>query len=371
MCTNNERREMISSSKEADSSLKQEADRNDGKIIAKGSSSSSPSPWLRLKDPRIVRVSRAFGGKDRHSKVCTIRGLRDRRVRLSVPTAIQLYDLQDRLGLNQPSKVVDWLLNVAKDEIDELPPLPVPPGNFGLNHQEILFSNEVGSSHSKKEGFRIEGSNINWEDSEGLPRSNTWTSDALWRTKSKVGARETENEKENWTKGTEEKQDVNEGGHAAEVSSINFLPRTNDSSLPSLLNNATPFGSYYHLDPSNFPLSQLGSHGFTSQTEDLHNFNVVSLPSALSLSSGSQILVCPPGATQPLFPSHVEIDPRQMNHFQMLSSSSHNLFSNSLNPPLHSISQSMRPFHFSMTPRNFPSQSSSGSQPDREEFPSK
>ncbi|XP_057754465.1 transcription factor TCP13-like isoform X3 [Arachis stenosperma] len=91
---------------------------------AKASSSSSSSQWLRLKDPRIVRVSRAFGGKDRHSKVCTIRGLRDRRVRLSVPTAIQLYDLQDRLGLNQPSKVVDWLLNAAKHEIDELPPLP-------------------------------------------------------------------------------------------------------------------------------------------------------------------------------------------------------------------------------------------------------
>ncbi|KAK1438925.1 hypothetical protein QVD17_04738 [Tagetes erecta] len=54
------------------------------------------SSWSRLKDPRIVRVSRAFGGKDRHSKVCTVKGLRDRRVRLSVPTAIQLYDLQDR-----------------------------------------------------------------------------------------------------------------------------------------------------------------------------------------------------------------------------------------------------------------------------------
>ncbi|KAL8475831.1 hypothetical protein ACS0TY_028478 [Phlomoides rotata] len=91
---------------------------------------SSSSSWSRLKDPRIVRVSRAFGGKDRHSKVCTVKGLRDRRVRLSVPTAIQLYDLQDRLGLNQPSKVVDWLLHAAKHEIDELPPLHFPPGAF-------------------------------------------------------------------------------------------------------------------------------------------------------------------------------------------------------------------------------------------------
>ncbi|KAF2599607.1 hypothetical protein F2Q68_00012438 [Brassica cretica] len=60
-----------------------------------------------FRNPRIVRVSRTFGGKDRHSKVCTVRGLRDRRIRLSVPTAIQVYDLQDRLGLNQPSKVID------------------------------------------------------------------------------------------------------------------------------------------------------------------------------------------------------------------------------------------------------------------------
>lgn len=88
-------------------------------------------PWFRPKDPRVVRVSRALGGRDRHSKVYTIRGLRDRRVRLSVPTAIQLYNLQDRLGMSQPSKVVDWLLDAAKHEIDELPPLPMEPSHLG------------------------------------------------------------------------------------------------------------------------------------------------------------------------------------------------------------------------------------------------
>ncbi|KAJ1263619.1 hypothetical protein BS78_09G199800 [Paspalum vaginatum] len=91
----------------------------------------SPAPSLRHWPPstesRIVRVSRVFGGKDRHSKVRTVKGLRDRRVRLSVPTAIQLYDLQDRLGLSQPSKVVDWLLDAAQHEIDKLPPLQFPP----------------------------------------------------------------------------------------------------------------------------------------------------------------------------------------------------------------------------------------------------
>lgn len=72
---------------------------------------------------RIVRVSRASGGKDRHSKVLTSKGLRDRRVRLSVNTAIQFYDLQDRLGYDQPSKAVEWLLTAAASAIEELPPM--------------------------------------------------------------------------------------------------------------------------------------------------------------------------------------------------------------------------------------------------------
>ncbi|CAH9110717.1 unnamed protein product [Cuscuta epithymum] len=72
---------------------------------------------------RIVRVSRASGGKDRHSKVWTSKGLRDRRVRLSVNTAVQFYDLQDRLGYDQPSKAVEWLLKAAAPFIDELPSL--------------------------------------------------------------------------------------------------------------------------------------------------------------------------------------------------------------------------------------------------------
>ena len=73
---------------------------------------------------RTCRVARAAaGGKDRHSKVVTARGLRDRRVRLSVPTAIQFYDIQDRLGVDQPSKAIEWLIRAAAGAIDELPSL--------------------------------------------------------------------------------------------------------------------------------------------------------------------------------------------------------------------------------------------------------
>uniref|UniRef100_A0A0E0MPM3 TCP domain-containing protein n=1 Tax=Oryza punctata TaxID=4537 RepID=A0A0E0MPM3_ORYPU len=73
---------------------------------------------------RTSRVARAAaGGKDRHSKVVTSRGLRDRRVRLSVPTAIAFYDIQDRLGVDQPSKAIEWLIRAAASAIDALPSL--------------------------------------------------------------------------------------------------------------------------------------------------------------------------------------------------------------------------------------------------------
>lgn len=69
-------------------------------------------------------IVRSTGRKDRHSKVCTAKGPRDRRVRLSAHTAIQFYDVQDRLGYDRPSKAVDWLIKNAKDAIDKLAELP-------------------------------------------------------------------------------------------------------------------------------------------------------------------------------------------------------------------------------------------------------
>nr|CAD19990.1 TCP1 protein [Lupinus albus] len=69
-------------------------------------------------------IVRSTGRKDRHSKVCTAKGPRDRRVRLSAHTAIQFYDVQDRLGYDRPSKAVDWLIKKAKTAIDQLAELP-------------------------------------------------------------------------------------------------------------------------------------------------------------------------------------------------------------------------------------------------------
>ncbi|KAK2665841.1 hypothetical protein Ddye_004415 [Dipteronia dyeriana] len=84
---------------------------------------------LKSSEGEIVQVQgghivRSTGRKDRHSKVYTSKGPRDRRVRLAAHTAIQFYDVQDRLGYDRPSKAVDWLINKAKSAIDKLAELP-------------------------------------------------------------------------------------------------------------------------------------------------------------------------------------------------------------------------------------------------------
>ncbi|XP_023545126.1 transcription factor TB1-like [Cucurbita pepo subsp. pepo] len=58
--------------------------------------------------------------KDRHSKIYTAQGLRDRRVRLSIEISRKFFDLQDMLGYDKASKTLDWLLNNSRKAIKEL-----------------------------------------------------------------------------------------------------------------------------------------------------------------------------------------------------------------------------------------------------------
>ncbi|XP_073156127.1 transcription factor TCP4-like [Henckelia pumila] len=88
------------------------------------------------------RILKSIGRKDRHSKVCTAKGPRDRRVRLAAHTAIQFYDVQDRLGYDRPSKAVDWLIQKAKTAIDELEELPAWNPTICTSEQEEKIGEE-------------------------------------------------------------------------------------------------------------------------------------------------------------------------------------------------------------------------------------
>ncbi|KAL5729961.1 transcription factor [Ranunculus cassubicifolius] len=102
-------------------------------------------------------IVRSTGRKDRHSKVCTAKGPRDRRVRLSAHTAIQFYDVQDRLGYDRPSKAVDWLIKKAKSAIDELAELPpwrptaTTPSNAAQSSEQ--GQEEDGQNQNQTEEF--------------------------------------------------------------------------------------------------------------------------------------------------------------------------------------------------------------------------
>lgn len=281
-------------------------------------------------------MSRTFGGKDRHSKVCTIKGLRDRRIRLSVPTAIQLYHLQDRLGLSQPSKVIDWLLDTTKHDIDKLPPLPIVPGcNFTPFHQPTHTCQGYGAPQSSSTTLfdanlmqsRKQGININSqivdvdEDDQSLEaKLKYWDQNAMMRTKQK---------------GVDRDQGaIGDHSNASQISAQNFFPIAsgNASTIlppPSLLNNNNnhnPMSNYCNWDPSNLSLTQFGNH----------NSNLSLLPSSLSLSSGSQLFLYPSMMTTSHFPPHAsfmnstnhhqaENELRQFNRSHLLNSISSSL----------------------------------------------
>lgn len=73
---------------------------------------------LPLPPPSAAR--RRSSKKDRHSKIDTARGPRDRRMRLSLEIARKFFDLQDLLGYDKASRTVDWLLRNSSSAINEL-----------------------------------------------------------------------------------------------------------------------------------------------------------------------------------------------------------------------------------------------------------
>ncbi|RDX86320.1 Transcription factor TCP5, partial [Mucuna pruriens] len=313
--------------------------------------SSTSRQWSAFRNPRIVRVSRSFGGKDRHSKVCTIRGLRDRRIRLSVPTAIQLYDLQDKLGLSQPSKVIDWLLEATKFDIDKLPPLQFPQGFAQFHHQQTLLPFHGSSASQLSLGpFCDASSTLRDGGIQNLmTKSRYWDNmDSISRLKGK------EAEKGKWIKTHEQENqdDVVGGYNSLQVSTQRLFPMgssntTTHSLLPGLLNNTMSYNSY-NSEPSSLSLSQFGSNGlFPSQQVDPNpsTGNGVQYP-----SSGSQLLFGSSSATPSIFTTYapfmtpsLDNDPRQFNHIQFMNPGSQ-ILPHPLIPSLHSFNSHVRPF---------------------------
>ncbi|MCD9560365.1 hypothetical protein HAX54_018988 [Datura stramonium] len=149
-------------------------------IARKNGRHSPPTPTNHVKAGRgstvgeIVEVQgghivRSTGRKDRHSKVCTAKGPRDRRVRLSAHTAIQFYDVQDRLGYDRPS-VPGLAHQKAKPAIDELAELPAWKPTIGSAATNANLEQEQ-TQKQQEDNFAFQQGNPSLFDNVAGPSS--------------------------------------------------------------------------------------------------------------------------------------------------------------------------------------------------------
>ncbi|RRT50414.1 hypothetical protein B296_00037428 [Ensete ventricosum] len=182
-------------------------------------------------------------GIHRHSKVRTIRGLRDRRIRLSVPTAIQLYDLQDKLGLNQPSKVVDWLINASQHEIDKLPPLEMLQGDLTQFPQSVATPAFFDHTVPDDGGFLLRDKAHRLASSSSLATAGIFNSNLVPRYVSNS-------------------LDVHMGSKEKEA-----LKETHGVVLE---NSAVTYSPFYHLEPPN-------AYSSLAQSEAPHGYRPIAI----------------------------------------------------------------------------------------------
>ncbi|CAN4125217.1 unnamed protein product [Withania somnifera] len=95
---------------------------------------------------------RRAGEKDRHSKICTAQGVRDRRVRLSLHIARKFFDLQDMLGFDKASKTIEWLFSKSNNAIKELSE-STPQKEYSDGNKIITNSNNSSSSEGKSDSL--------------------------------------------------------------------------------------------------------------------------------------------------------------------------------------------------------------------------
>ncbi|WRX21208.1 Transcription factor TCP subgroup - like 10, partial [Theobroma cacao] len=107
--------------------------------------------------------------KDRHSKICTAQGVRDRRVRLSIEIAREFFDLQDMLGFDKASKTLEWLLTKSKNAIGEL--VKMKHGNGSSGGQRSFSSSpecEIVAENGDLDGGELEGTTSKSKSLEGV-----------------------------------------------------------------------------------------------------------------------------------------------------------------------------------------------------------
>nr|UPY89970.1 TCP transcription factor [Consolida ajacis] len=125
---------------------------------------------------KITPTKRSLRKKDRHSKIVTAQGTRDRRMRLSLEIARRFFGLQDKLGFSKASKTVEWLLNKSGEAID------------GINNGSSTIDNKCPSSVSECDIVSEEGQK-NLSPVENMKMSTTMSNLRAKEAREKARAR--------------------------------------------------------------------------------------------------------------------------------------------------------------------------------------
>ncbi|KAL1221595.1 Transcription factor TCP18 [Cardamine amara subsp. amara] len=120
-------------------------------------------------DPKMKKVKKP-SRTDRHSKIKTAKGTRDRRMRLSLDVAKELFGLQDMLGFDKASKTVEWLLTQAKPEIIKIAKALTHHCGFSSGDESQTQSMDTSSDLCELASMWTvddRGSNINTTETRG------------------------------------------------------------------------------------------------------------------------------------------------------------------------------------------------------------
>ncbi|XP_020538081.1 transcription factor TCP12 isoform X1 [Jatropha curcas] len=155
-----------------------------------------------IKAPKTLPVARKRSGKkDRHSKIYTAQGPRDRRMRLSLRIARKFFDLQDMLGFDKASKTIDWLFTKSKAAIKELAdsvPRVKQCNSFSSTSESEVMSGSktvtVGENGDKKEMVLTEDSSFLRLKQSKKPNKTAFNQES--REKARARARERTKEKQ-------------------------------------------------------------------------------------------------------------------------------------------------------------------------------
>ncbi|XP_071704276.1 uncharacterized protein [Rutidosis leptorrhynchoides] len=121
--------------------------------------------------PNINATIKKRSSNDRHSKIITAQGPRDRRMRLSYDVAKRFFKLQDMLGFDKASNTVEWLLMKSEPNIQELLIQKGVSNIASSTSQYELMSENIEDGQSPK-SFSSSNHKVKRKASSGLRKSS-------------------------------------------------------------------------------------------------------------------------------------------------------------------------------------------------------